>query len=70
MSTVFYGKPRQCGASRFVHHMHMEQVWRSVFPDTPYPFEYGPVMTSDGLMTFGVVEKKRHLPVPIKHYKP
>ena len=67
---IIYGKPRQCGASRFVAHAHQEQLWRAMFPGVPYPFEYGPVMAANGLMTFGVVEKKHHLPVPVSHYKP
>lgn len=70
MNAIIYGKPRQCGASRFVAHQQQERLWKSMFLDTPYPFEYGPVMTSDGLVTFGVYEKQRHLPVPIKHYQP
>ena len=67
---TFYGKSRQCGSERLMLYMQMKWMWESVFPDTPCPFEYGGVMTQEGLVTFGVYEKKRHLLVPISHYQP
>jgi hypothetical protein len=66
---ITYGKPRQCGGERLMLHMQQKQAWEAMYPNTPYPFEYGGVMTQDGLVTFGVYEKERHLPVPIKHYQ-
>jgi hypothetical protein len=69
MTRIIIGKPRQCGMTRFAVHQHHKQMWESMFPNTPYPFEYGGVMTEDGLVTFGVYEKKRHLPVLASHYQ-
>jgi hypothetical protein len=67
---VVYGKPRQLGGERLMLHIKQKRMWEVMFPGTPYPFEYGGVMSEDGLMTFGVYEKQRNLPVPIKHYAP
>jgi len=67
---VIYGKTRQCGGERFMLYMQQRQMWEAMFPNTPCPFEYGGVMTQDGMVMFGVYEKPRHLPVPISHYQP